>query len=99
MLTVQFKEWKCKVEFAKYPNGITAILLNDAEDGEPVATASANLPEWADQLGEDQTFLKTYSGNEGLLEVLVDAGIIELTYFDVNSNGMNFPACEILKRE
>ena len=45
MKTVKFKEWNCKPVKAFYGNGRIAIQLIDAEDGEPIATATINIPD------------------------------------------------------
>ncbi len=77
MKTVQFKGWNCVVEPAFYANNRIALKLTDAEDGMPVATATVNVPEAT--LTEGEVLLKGWSENEGLPEVLEQAGLVELT--------------------
>jgi hypothetical protein len=46
-------------------------------EGEPVAVATVNMPKYPDlKLGPDVAFIKDYSENEGLLQALIDAGIV-----------------------
>lgn len=85
MSKVKFKQWDCIVEYATYQNNATAILLKDAEDHSPIATATSFLSKEAigsiykssDQLAEDEVYIKTWSENEGMAEALIEAGIIE----------------------
>lgn len=42
---VTFKKWDCVVEYAHYKDLAPAILLKDAEDGSPIATATVFLAE------------------------------------------------------
>jgi hypothetical protein len=60
---------------ARYANGQNGIRLFDPETGEPYGSASTSLPRYSQQ--PDEVFIKNYAENEGLLEVLVKAGIVE----------------------
>ena len=86
MAKVKFKKWNCIVEKKQYINGRIALMLTDEETGEPVATASVNIEEYrmSDRSKKDHTFIKDYSENEGMLEALIKAGIVEHT-------GLQFP--------
>lgn len=72
---VQFKHWKCKLEFGKYQNDRTSISLIDTEDNGPVATATVNLDNLP--LPANHVFIKDYAENKGMLEALIDAEIIQ----------------------
>jgi len=74
---VKFKEWDCTITTKKYSNGRTAIELVDAEDGMPIAVATVNLPDVS--LKPDEVFIKDWSENEGIMDVLIKAGIISPT--------------------
>lgn len=79
---VRFKQWNCVVIKSKYmDNDRIALVLKEEETGEPVATASVNVVDYyfKQQDGENQTFIKNYSENEGILEALIEAGIVEDT--------------------
>jgi hypothetical protein len=58
-----------------YNNNVPALVVYD-EEGEELVRASVNLPEFATALKPNQTFIKTWSENEGLLEALQEAGIV-----------------------
>jgi len=59
-----------------YADGGLAVLAQKADTGEPFATLSANFPE-AGPLKEGHFFLKTWSENAELADVLVRVGFFE----------------------
>lgn len=59
----------------RYGGGLALQLL--CEDREPYATVSVNVE--GVPLAVDEFIFKTYSENEGLLEGMLDAGVVELT--------------------
>lgn len=72
---VTFAGYECVVLTENvYGNGRRAIELIDAMNGQPVLTASVNVPEWP--LEEDEVAIKTWSENAGILDVLVEAGVV-----------------------
>lgn len=71
---VNFLNTDCNVEIGRYPNGRIAIQLIDAEDGEPFATATINIP--MESLAKDEVIIKNYSKNEGIEPSLIEAGIL-----------------------
>jgi hypothetical protein len=73
-MKVKFKQWDCIAQGAYYGNERRAIELIDAEDGEPIATASVNLPD--EILHENCIFIKDYAENAGMVIALIEAGII-----------------------
>lgn len=93
MKTVKFKQWNCKPVKAFYGNGRIAIQLIDAEDGEPIATATINIPD--EDIKDDEVIIKDYSENEGMLNALLEADIIEPAH-RVTSSGyvFNIPICK-----
>lgn len=81
-----------------YPvGGATALLLNDAQDGSPVPTATVNVPGTSEVLPEDTVILKNYSENEGLLETLMEAGMIEDTGSRVPTGFVGSPIVRLLR--
>jgi hypothetical protein len=78
----------------KYDNDRIAIQLLDAEDNSPIATASINLPDI--ELEKDEVIIKDYSENEGILQVLLDAGILEKTGKSVNVGFVNVKICKLI---
>ena len=74
-MRVKFRSWECELKFGYYENGRIAIQLIDAFDKSRVAVATVNVPEI--ELEEGEIIIKNYTENEGMLEALCDAGIIE----------------------
>lgn len=73
--TVKFNEWDCDVFKARYPaNKQNALVLHDADDGDPVATASLCMVN--EVIEDDEVIIKEYSENDGITNVLIEAGII-----------------------
>ena len=75
---MKFKQWECEV-FATYyktdigTNERKAIVLKNDEG--VVATATVNMPDYP--CGDDQIHVKDYSENEGMLQALIDNGIVD----------------------
>ena len=88
---IKFKDYECNVEWDLYQNGRPAILLVDAHDGSPVATATVNIPEV--DLPAGYTLIKDYSENEGMLECLATAGIVQPTGHAVGNGFVVIPVC------
>jgi hypothetical protein len=91
---VTFNGLECRLEFHKYINGRTAIMLVDANNGEEVAMATVNVPEIP--MDDNYVLIKDYSENAGMLQALQEAGIVKPTgcIFDVGCVGI--PECELL---
>lgn len=105
MTNVAFLGIDCEVEKLTYPkNKQPALQLyaadtsnnhdNGLEPGEPVMTATSCLIDYPFQEGE--TAIKNYSENEGILDVLVNAKIIELTGKFAYSGYCSFPVVKLL---
>jgi hypothetical protein len=74
--TVTFQGFRAIADTAgRYGNGRIAIQLVDAEDGLPVAKASVNVPDA--NLAPDEIAIKDYFENEGMLDALLEAGVVE----------------------
>jgi hypothetical protein len=93
-IPIRFKQWDCVIEKSKYANGRTALILNDAHNGEQIAVATVNLPDVA--CGPNQVFIKDYSENEGMLAALEAAGVVKATGQTVNSGYVSVPCAELL---
>jgi hypothetical protein len=100
-MQVKFKNWVCKMQIGCYSNKRVAIALIDAENYEPIATATVNLPEV--KLKSDETIVKDYSENEGMLKALTDVGIVTKVVRRVRTGYVECPVCkvnmELLKAE
>lgn len=71
------------IQLHKYSNGRPAIQLIDAEDGEPYATATVNIPDVL--LLDNEVLVKDYSENEGVLDFLCKNNIVTSTPNGVQS--------------
>ena len=95
MTAVKFKTWNTVTKFACYENGRPAILLVDANDESPIATASVNLPDI--NLAEGLIAIKDYAENEGMLNALMDAGIVSPPVAYIPTGFVTVPVCRLLE--
>jgi hypothetical protein len=86
---------KIRIEKVQYANGAIA-LRGWTEIGEPFATFSVNVVASCEKLKKNQTFMKTWSENEGMLEALQKAGIVGPTLFKVPCGHVEASAVEVL---
>ena len=70
---------------SRYANGQNSIRLVDS-DGMPFMTASVAIDHELVQLEDDEVIIKNYSENEGILEALIEAGIIEKPFAEIPVN-------------
>ena len=84
---IKFRQRICIIKIGSYANNRTALQLVDAENGEPITTATVNIVAVSDDefnkiastviCEKDQLlFIKDWSENEGILQALVDQNII-----------------------
>lgn len=91
-MKVNFNNEKCKVKIGLYANGRLAIQLVD-DEYRPFATSTVNLPD--KELEEGCVYIKDYSENEGMVEALKDAGIIEEVVDQEISGFVTIPECKL----
>lgn len=86
-----------------YGNGRTAVQYEmPAEDEpwksmgvmEPACTGTVNLPDY--ELEDGYIFVKSYSENDGLYELMLKAGHIEPAIGHVRSGFVSVPVCKLL---
>lgn len=77
------------IQLHKYSNDRPVIQLIDAEDGEPYATATVNVPDVL--LLDNEVLIKDYSENEGMLDFLVRNNIVTPTQNGVQSGFVWLP--------
>lgn len=75
--TFMFLNTPCIVNKEIYGNDRLALQLYIAETGEPMATATVNIPDCP--LEDGEILIKNWSENAGILEALASAGYIEDT--------------------
>ena len=97
---VIFKDYQCKVRPVLYSDGNPGLVLEDAIDGSTIATASVNLPDKSKPLsitGSLLLWIKNWSENEGILEVLLNTKVIEHTGLFTNSGYIDdIPLCKVI---
>ena len=93
MKAMRYKDWDCNVQVTRYTNGQAALVLVDRENGELIAKASTccNI-----DLKKDETAIKVWTENEGMLEALVSAGVVEDTGARVECGWSEAPIVKIL---
>lgn len=77
----------CGAFETRYPvaaGGGRAIVLawgdpEESEENEMLAVATVNVPGVSETLPDDEVVVKNYSGHEGMLAALVEAGVVEDT--------------------
>ena len=88
MKTVMFYGEECTVQRGGYGNGNTALQLWTDEG--PMATATVNLE---DVLPKDKAYIKDYGENTGMLDALMEAGIVEAVIGQKQSGFVLIPLC------
>ena len=88
------------LSFGVYGDGSTAIKIN-AEDGEPMGKATVCIEQHGYVPPEGFVVIKNFEENEGMLDALVDAGVIErpmeIKQFVSGWGGglTDFPVCKL----
>lgn len=72
-VSLKYYQGEISLRFGWYYNGRTALTLLDPQ-GQPIATATTNLPE--EPLAPNEVFIKSWSENQGMCEALEALGII-----------------------
>ena len=96
---VEFAGYECVAYETTYPGeagGSTAIYLVDAVDGEPVATATVNVEGVSETLPPSEALIKDYSENEGMMEALIRAGLVQDTGRRVPTGYVTVPVARLL---
>ena len=86
---------ECSIVIGMYGNGRKAIKIVSDVDGQPMMTATSNLPEFDIDLEDDDVIIKTYSENEGILQDLIDNGIISKPHMELMNGFALFPVAKL----
>jgi hypothetical protein len=97
-MKVKFKSWLCNLRWGQYGHGKPAITLIDDKTGEPVAVASINLQDYPEhKLPPNHIHIKDYSENEGMVDALVEAGVVEeIQSFGIGRHSVKCTLCKLL---
>lgn len=94
---IDFAGFTCLLYKTTYTtNGTTALVLLDLYDGSLVLTVTANVTGASVHCLEDEVLVKDHSENEGIMDVLVDAGYLERTGKDIPSGFAYLTGARIL---
>lgn len=89
---MKYKKYNVRLVFSRYmSNNNTCLSLYDKHD-ELVAVCSLNTDL---KLPKNEMGIKNYSENEGMLDWLVENGIVELPYDFMQSGFITIPICKI----
>lgn len=91
----RYGRWDVNLRFQEYSQGGTCIRLVTTT-GSPVATATVHLP--TIDLAKDEVAIKDYSENEGVLDFLVENGIVSSPVRWVQSGYVKIHICKLLKK-
>lgn len=61
-----------------YYNRTKAVHAVDSQTGERICSVSVNIPVFSEELPEGAFYVKNWSENEGMVEQLVEQGVVEL---------------------
>lgn len=93
MIKLKFKEWDCILKKDKYANNnnLAILLLEDNDYRDIIAVATVNTDE---VLPENFAYIKTYSENKGILETLVNSGVIKKIHGEKQQGYVKLPLVE-----
>lgn len=95
VLKTPYETYNVSLKTGKYTDGRTFLQLIDTEDGCPVMMATVNIPDA--HLEKDEVIIKNYSENEGVLEFLIENGIVSKPLRTVSSGWVTCPIVKLLK--
>lgn len=95
-MNMRYRQWDVELEFGRYNyfNNISIKLINlhpTIDDGPIITVATVNV----EPLKENEVTIKDYSGNEGILQWLIDNNIVEEPYRYIQSGWVEIPVCKL----
>lgn len=94
---VNFKGTLCHVMLTAYTRGnVPALFLCDIEDNAPIAAATVNFADYGYLPPENCCLIRNNGDNQGILEALHSAGIIQPLDKTVTTNGCTAHVCLII---
>jgi hypothetical protein len=92
-MEIRFRDRICNIELSRYVNNVPAILLFN-ENGEPFIKATVNISFF--NLGDESVLIDNHGENEGILECLVTAGIIQDTGKELWTGDVKLNICRLV---
>ena len=94
-ITVKVYGIDCVIQLARYPDTERlALILLDKETREEMTVATTNMPHIF--LRSEEVMIKNWSENEGVLEALQRAGVVEPTGLTYPSGFVEVPKCLVM---
>lgn len=91
----KYSKYNVVLSFNQYRNGRTQIEILDADDfGAPIMVATVNLDNVP--LEEGEIIIKDYSENEGVLDFLVQNGIVSRPKRWISTGWVTCPVVDLL---
>jgi hypothetical protein len=94
---IKYHKGEAEVVFDQYRDGSPAIQLVTFDEGWPEPIAIATV--WVPDLGENEVAIKNYSENEGILQTLVNAGIVAAPHREMTNGFVTISICALLKEQ
>ena len=96
-ITFNGREWN--LQFTNYTENDSVCLLLTGDDNDPAdyMKVTVNMPEPLPD--EDMVAIKDYAENEGMLKVMIDAGVVSEPLGTMPSGYVDFPICRLLVTE
>lgn len=83
----------CILRAYKYMNDRVALQLISLK-GEPVARITVNVEDA--KLNDDDVCIKDYSENAGMLDAMINAGVVAPPHREIAQGFVNIPVCRLL---
>jgi len=90
-IKTKYSESNVDLSWGQYSNGRKALQIIDTEDGCPIMVATVNVPE--EPLAENETIIKNYSENEGVLDFLQENKIVGQVKREIR---IGFVSCQVV---
>lgn len=87
-----YGEYNIDIKMSKYKNGQNRMDFIDSEDGFPVLVASVAVEQ---NLEQDEIAIKNYSENEGVLDFLINEGIVTSFCRNISSGFVKIPVYKL----
>ncbi len=90
-MIVHFAGFTCTTQWSRYASNDRVALTLIDEDGMPVATATCNLG--TSQLGDNEIIIKDWSENEGMVDALINADVVDRVVRDDHTGFTSVKVC------
>ena len=91
---IKHGDYNLELELGIYHNGQVCLRLRDMEDKMPYATATVCVEN--DLLQKGEVAIKDYSENEGILNALIEADIVEPPHAFIQADYTKIPICKLI---